>query len=135
MKYPNRYSFICSRHLSGIGLLPQGAASPRRNAGQRRDRGHSHAPERLPRSHTRCRTPKHIPPHWWGPFAVWDGGLGIWGGVALAAGVRRLRRQGAGVPVFMDAVAPALLVAQGIGRIGNYFNPELFGGPTSLPRT
>jgi len=37
------------------------------------------------------------------------------------------------VPVIMDAVAPALLVAQGIGRIGNYFNKELFGGPTSLP--
>ena len=33
----------------------------------------------------------------------------------------------------MDAVAPALLVAQGIGRIGNYFNKELFGGPTTLP--
>ena len=80
-------------------------------------------------------TPKYIPPHWWGPFAVWDGGLGIWGGVALAAvvGIWRLRRRGANVPLFMDAVAPALLVAQGIGRIGNYFNQELFGGPTSLP--
>ncbi len=80
-------------------------------------------------------TPKYIPPHWWGPFAVWDGGLGIWGGIALAAvvGIWRLRRNGANVPVFMDAVAPALLVAQGIGRIGNYFNQELFGGPTSLP--
>jgi prolipoprotein diacylglyceryl transferase len=80
-------------------------------------------------------TPKYIPPHWWGPFAVWDGGLGIWGGVALAAvvGIWRLRRHGANVPVFMDAAAPALLVAQGIGRIGNYFNQELFGGPTSLP--
>ena len=80
-------------------------------------------------------TPKYIPPHWWGPFAVWDGGLGIWGGIALAAvvGIWRLRRNGADVPLFMDAVAPALLVAQGIGRIGNYFNQELFGGPTSLP--
>jgi prolipoprotein diacylglyceryl transferase len=37
------------------------------------------------------------------------------------------------VALFMDAVAPALLVAQGIGRIGNYFNKELFGAPTSLP--
>jgi prolipoprotein diacylglyceryl transferase len=37
------------------------------------------------------------------------------------------------VGVFMDAVAPALLVAQAIGRIGNYFNKELFGGPTTLP--
>ena len=80
-------------------------------------------------------TPKYIPPHWWGPFAVWDGGLGIWGGIALAAAVGgwRLRRHGANVGVFMDAAAPALLVAQGIGRIGNYFNQELFGGPTSLP--
>jgi prolipoprotein diacylglyceryl transferase len=80
-------------------------------------------------------TPKYIPPHWWGPFAVWEGGLGIWGGIALAAavGIWRLRRHGANVPLFMDAVAPALLVAQGIGRIGNYFNQELFGGPTSLP--
>ena len=33
----------------------------------------------------------------------------------------------------MDVVAPALLVAQAIGRIGNYFNQELFGGPSSLP--
>jgi prolipoprotein diacylglyceryl transferase len=80
-------------------------------------------------------TPKEIPPHWWGPVAVWDGGLGIWGGVALAAvvGIWRLRRRRASVGVFMDAVAPAILVAQAIGRIGNYFNQELFGGPTSLP--
>lgn len=80
-------------------------------------------------------TPKDIPPHWWGPLAVWDGGLGIWGGVALAAvvGIWRIRRRGAPVGVFMDAVAPGILVAQAIGRIGNYFNQELFGGPTSLP--
>ena len=80
-------------------------------------------------------TPMDIPHVWYGPFAVWDGGLGIWGGVALAAvvGVWRLRRHGVNVALFMDAVAPALLVAQGIGRIGNYFNKELFGRPTSLP--
>ena len=80
-------------------------------------------------------TPKYIPHHWWGIFAVWDGGLGIWGGVALAAvaGAWRVRRAGADTRQFMDAVAPALLVAQAIGRIGNYFNQELFGGPTSLP--
>ncbi|MFZ2014599.1 MAG: prolipoprotein diacylglyceryl transferase [Nocardioides sp.] len=80
-------------------------------------------------------TPAVVPPHWWGPLAVWEGGLGIWGGVALATviGLWRVRRQGASCPAFMDAVAPALLIAQGIGRIGNYFNQELFGGPTSLP--
>jgi prolipoprotein diacylglyceryl transferase len=76
-----------------------------------------------------------MPPHWWGPFAVWDGGLGIWGGVALGAlaGIWVLRRHGANVPLFMNAAAPALLVAQAIGRVGNYFNQELFGGPSTLP--
>jgi prolipoprotein diacylglyceryl transferase len=81
-------------------------------------------------------TPFDITPHtWWGPFAVWEGGLGIWGGVALAAvvGAWRVRRAGASVGLFMNAVAPALLVAQAIGRIGNYFNQELFGKPSGLP--
>ena len=76
-----------------------------------------------------------VPPHWWGPFAIWKGGLGIWGGIALGtlAGIWVLRRRGANVLLFMDAAAPALLVAQAIGRIGNYFNQELFGGPSTLP--
>src|SRR5580692_1917443 len=80
-------------------------------------------------------TPMDIPHVWYGVFAVWDGGLGIWGGIALAAvvGLWRIRKAGADGKLFMDAVAPALLVAQGIGRIGNFFNKELFGGPTSLP--
>jgi prolipoprotein diacylglyceryl transferase len=80
-------------------------------------------------------TPMDIPHVWYGVFAVWDGGLGIWGGIALAAvvGLWRIRKAGANGALFMDAVAPALLVAQGIGRIGNYFNKELFGGPTKLP--
>ena len=80
-------------------------------------------------------TPQYIPHHWYGVFAVWSGGLGIWGGVAAATavGIWRVRRQHADVASFMDAVAPALLVAQAIGRIGNYFNKELYGGPTSLP--
>jgi prolipoprotein diacylglyceryl transferase len=80
-------------------------------------------------------TPQFIPPHWWGFLAVWDGGLGIWGGVALATAVCiwRLRRAGVSVTGMMDAAAPAVLVAQAIGRIGNYFNQELFGGPTNLP--
>jgi prolipoprotein diacylglyceryl transferase len=76
-----------------------------------------------------------VPNHWWGPFAVWDGGLGIWGGIAMgtAVGIAVLRRRHANIPLFLDCGAPALLVAQSIGRLGNYFNQELFGGPTSLP--
>jgi prolipoprotein diacylglyceryl transferase len=76
-----------------------------------------------------------VPPHWWGPFAIWKGGLGIWGGVALGTvvGIWVLRRHGANVALFMDAAAPGLLVAQAIGRIGNYFNQELFGLPSKLP--
>jgi prolipoprotein diacylglyceryl transferase len=76
-----------------------------------------------------------VPAHWWGPFAVWDGGMGIWGGIALgsAVGLWRLRRAGVSPAPFIDAAAPALLVGQAIGRIGNYFNQELFGGPIGLP--
>lgn len=76
-----------------------------------------------------------VPDHWWGPFAVWTGGLGIWGGIALGTivGVWRLHRAGVDVARFLDAAAPGILVAQAIGRIGNYFNQELFGRPTSLP--
>ncbi len=80
-------------------------------------------------------TPNQIPHVWYGVFAVWSGGLGVWGGIAAGAlvGAWRVRRAGASVAMFADAVAPALLVAQAIGRIGNYFNKELFGGPTTLP--
>jgi prolipoprotein diacylglyceryl transferase len=76
-----------------------------------------------------------VPDTWWGPFAVWKGGLGIWGGIALgvAVGLWRVKRNGADLPAFMDAGAPALLVAQAIGRVGNWFNQELFGKPTNLP--
>ncbi|MBI9114931.1 prolipoprotein diacylglyceryl transferase [Sanguibacter suaedae] len=68
-------------------------------------------------------------------FAIWEGGLGIWGAVALGAvgayiGCRRL---GVRFAVFADALAPGLLVAQAVGRLGNWFNQELFGGPTTLP--
>jgi prolipoprotein diacylglyceryl transferase len=71
----------------------------------------------------------------WKAFAIWEGGLGIWGAVALGAvgayiGCRRL---GVSFPVFADALAPGLLVAQAIGRLGNWFNQELFGSPTTLP--
>jgi prolipoprotein diacylglyceryl transferase len=80
-------------------------------------------------------TPHDIPHVWYGVFAVWTGGLGIWGGILLATivGVWRLRRLGISAGAFANAVAPALLVAQAVGRIGNYFNKELFGKPTTLP--
>jgi prolipoprotein diacylglyceryl transferase len=80
-------------------------------------------------------TPFDIPHVWYGVFAVWTGGLGIWGGIAggTAAGIWRLRRHGVSAGAFANAVAPGLLVAQAVGRIGNYFNQELFGKPTGLP--
>jgi prolipoprotein diacylglyceryl transferase len=73
--------------------------------------------------------------HWWGFAAVWDGGLGIWGAIPLGclAGALVVRRSGNSVRLMMDAVAPGLLLAQGIGRWGNYWNQELYGKPTSLP--
>jgi prolipoprotein diacylglyceryl transferase len=82
-------------------------------------------------------TPSQIPPHWWGPFAIWKGGLGIWGGIlcGVLGGLYIVRKRltRGDVLRFMDATAPGLLVAQSIGRIGNYFNQELFGKPTTLP--
>ena len=76
-----------------------------------------------------------VPTQWWGPFAVWQGGLGVWGGIlfGVLAGAWVVHRSGQSVRLFMDAVAPGLLLAQGIGRIGNWFNQELFGKPTDLP--
>ena len=66
---------------------------------------------------------------------VWEGGLGIWGAVALGAVGAWIgcRRAGVRLTAFVDAAAPGLLLAQAIGRWGNYFNQELFGGPTDLP--
>ena len=76
-----------------------------------------------------------VPHTWWGPFAVWQGGLGIWGGIAfgVTAGALIVRRAGASAILMMNCVAPGLLLAQAIGRWGNYWNQELFGKPTSLP--
>jgi prolipoprotein diacylglyceryl transferase len=70
-----------------------------------------------------------------GAFKIWDGGLGIWGGILLgtAVGAWVARRRGADVALLMDCVAPALPLAQAIGRLGNYFNQELYGRPTTLP--
>jgi prolipoprotein diacylglyceryl transferase len=66
---------------------------------------------------------------------IWHGGLGIWGAVALAVVGAWLvaRRRGIRLLALLDAAAPGLLVAQAIGRLGNWFNQELFGRPTSLP--
>src|SRR5438046_4490237 len=74
-------------------------------------------------------------PKWKGIFAVWQGGLGVWGGILLGciAGGIVVWRSGARVRAFADAVAPGLLLAQGIGRWGNWFNQELYGKPTNLP--
>ena len=68
-------------------------------------------------------------------FQIWRGGLGIWGGVALGAlGVYiAVKRAGVRLGPIADSLAPALLVAQAIGRWGNWFNQELFGAPTTMP--
>jgi prolipoprotein diacylglyceryl transferase len=74
-------------------------------------------------------------PKWQGIFEVWRGGLGIWGGILLGAlaGAVVVRRAGYDVAKFLDAAAPGLLLAQGIGRLGNWWNQELYGKPTKLP--
>ena len=75
-------------------------------------------------------------------FKIWNGGMGIWGAVALGTLVawwqhERLRRRGRvgmlSFSAFADALAPGLLFAQAVGRLGNWFNGELFGRPTTLP--
>lgn len=68
-------------------------------------------------------------------FAIWQGGLGIWGAIALGAvGVAiATRRMGLRFAVVADVMAPGILIAQAVGRLGNWFNQELFGGPTDLP--
>ncbi len=88
----------------------------------------------------------HLATDWrtyWGPggagigaaLRIWDGGLGIWGAVALG-GVGAwigCRRRGIPLPAFADAIAPGIILAQAIGRLGNYFNQELYGRETTLP--
>jgi len=66
---------------------------------------------------------------------IWHGGLGIWGAIALGAVGAWIgcRRRGVPLPFFADAVAPGIVAAQAIGRLGNWFNQELYGGPTTLP--
>lgn len=88
----------------------------------------------------------HVMTDWWryfgeggagltGVVRIWDGGLGIWGAVALG-GVGAwiaCRRRGIPLPAFGDAIAPGIILAQAIGRVGNYFNQELYGATTNLP--
>ncbi len=68
-------------------------------------------------------------------FEIWNGGLGIWGAIAGGAvgALIACRRNGVSFSSVAGALAPGLLVAQAIGRIGNYFNQELFGKPTTKP--
>ncbi|MCA2241483.1 prolipoprotein diacylglyceryl transferase [Mycobacterium sp. WUMAC-067] len=88
----------------------------------------------------------HLATDWrtyWGPggaglgaaVRIWDGGLGIWGAVALGAVGAWIgcRRHGIPLPAFADAIAPGIILAQAIGRLGNYFNQELYGRETTLP--
>lgn len=72
---------------------------------------------------------------WNEAFYIWEGGLGILGGVAAgaAAGLAYARYKNIPPAVIMDAIAPALPLAQAIGRWGNFFNQELYGKPTDLP--
>jgi prolipoprotein diacylglyceryl transferase len=97
----------------------------------------------------------HLATDWqtyWGPggagfgaaLRIWDGGLGIWGAVALGGvgawigchlpyAERKGRRSAIPLPAFGDALAPGLVLAQAVGRLGNYFNQELYGRETTLP--
>lgn len=88
----------------------------------------------------------HLATDWqtyWGPggagwgaaLRIWDGGLGIWGAVALGVVGAWIgcRKNGIPLPAFVDAAAPGLVLAQAIGRLGNYFNQELYGRETTMP--
>lgn len=72
---------------------------------------------------------------WAAAFRIWDGGLGIWGAIALGylASLYACKKYKINFPNFADALAPGIAVAQAVGRFGNYFNQELFGSPTDLP--
>ncbi|QDY09751.1 prolipoprotein diacylglyceryl transferase [Micromonospora sp. HM134] len=71
----------------------------------------------------------------WKAFAIWEGGLGIWGAVAGGAVGAWIAARQLGIPltVVADALAPGLPLAQAVGRLGNWFNNELYGGRTTLP--
>ncbi|MFE0460369.1 prolipoprotein diacylglyceryl transferase [Kitasatospora sp. NPDC058965] len=71
----------------------------------------------------------------WNAFKIWEGGLGIWGAIALGAVGAWIgaRRRGVPLPAWADAVAPGIALAQACGRWGNWFNQELYGRATTLP--
>ncbi|MCA6091787.1 prolipoprotein diacylglyceryl transferase [Streptomyces sp. SCA3-4] len=73
--------------------------------------------------------------NWVDAFKIWEGGLGIWGAVALGAVGAWIgcRRRGIPLPAYADAIAPGIALAQAIGRWGNWFNQELYGKATDLP--
>ncbi len=73
--------------------------------------------------------------HWFDAVKIWQGGLGIWGGVTagVAVGWWCARRRGLDAWWIISCAAPAIAIAQAIGRWGNWFNQELFGRPTTLP--
>ncbi|MCX5313688.1 prolipoprotein diacylglyceryl transferase [Streptomyces sp. NBC_00154] len=73
--------------------------------------------------------------NWVDAFKIWQGGLGIWGAIALGAVGAWIgcRRRGIPLPAWADALAPGIAFAQAIGRWGNWFNQELYGKPTDLP--
>jgi prolipoprotein diacylglyceryl transferase len=68
-------------------------------------------------------------------FKIWDGGLGIWGAVALGGVGAYIgcRRHKLDFEAFADAAAPGIVLAQALGRLGNWFNNELYGRATSVP--
>ncbi|GAA4122428.1 prolipoprotein diacylglyceryl transferase [Streptomyces griseoincarnatus] len=72
---------------------------------------------------------------WVDAFKIWEGGLGIWGAIALGALGAWIgcRRRGIPLPAYADAIAPGIALAQAIGRWGNWFNQELYGRETDLP--
>ncbi len=71
----------------------------------------------------------------WNALKIWDGGLGIWGAVALGllGAYIGCRRHNVPFATLIDAAAPGLLIAQGLGRWGNWFNNELYGGTSTAP--
>ncbi|WBB59970.1 prolipoprotein diacylglyceryl transferase [Streptomyces sp. WMMC500] len=72
---------------------------------------------------------------WAKAFEIWEGGLGIWGAIAMGAlGVWiGCRRRGIAMPPYADAVAPGIALAQALGRWGNWFNQELYGKQSDAP--